>query len=591
MLITIKTTIAREFKSDPYIATLFGYRDDPTVNIDIVKTNPKLLDSIYERLEATRADPTAKKALTLIRLYRDTLKNPNNTKPRTLQHMVACLRAFINQGPHITLFKKDEMDDRWLPYVVTEVKYTPRDKYTPAQVKVHIAYYDTEEVRVRSIVFDATDLHKPSVGDMLREDGYVLETPELLAEYEKDVAHYRKLANEVGLQVNGYRYGTSVGDRWSSGTVSLETDGRPALLVIDDENEDDEGNARKVKRSAPTADSSFWGRANYGTEADPAKMQRVKDSEEEEPEEEVEEDEDGEVDEEAADRKVRKQLSEHFPSKTEIADPTILKVPVHPYITCFDLRRHARVNVHAWNLKPYEYNEHIIEKLVIPDDSKELVNVLIENATGHFEDIVKGKSGGSIILCAGTPGTGKTLTAEVYAEVMKRPLYTVQCSQLGLSHEELEKKLIKVMARAMRWKAILLIDEADVYIADRGKDVRQNAIVGIFLRVLEYYNGVMFMTTNRSEDIDDAIASRATAKLVFDKPTPEQQVQLWGVLSKGSVIPLEWDHITAIVEKHDDLTGRDIKNLLKLSAMLAAKRGEKAITPELVSYVRQFKKG
>ena len=38
-----------------------------------------------------------------------------------------------------------------------------------------------------------------------------------------------------------------------------------------------------------------------------------------------------------------------------------------------------------------------------------------------------------------------------------------------------------------------------------------NAVVGVFLRVLEYFNGLLFLTTNRIDDIDEAIVSRCIA--------------------------------------------------------------------------------
>ena len=44
--------------------------------------------------------------------------------------------------------------------------------------------------------------------------------------------------------------------------------------------------------------------------------------------------------------------------------------------------------------------------------------------------------------------------------------------------------------RAQRWGAVMLIDEADVYIKRRDDDITMNAVVGVFLRVLEYFNGL-----------------------------------------------------------------------------------------------------
>src|SRR5262249_32595127 len=110
-------------------------------------------------------------------------------------------------------------------------------------------------------------------------------------------------------------------------------------------------------------------------------------------------------------------------------------------------------------------------KLVLPEETTQLVDMLVSNR-GFFRDIVAGKSGGSIILCAGPAGVGKTLTAEVYSESKERALYSVQCSQLGLTPGELEGELHKIFARAQRWHAILLLDEADVYVMKRGTDLK-----------------------------------------------------------------------------------------------------------------------
>jgi len=65
----------------------------------------------------------------------------------------------------------------------------------------------------------------------------------------------------------------------------------------------------------------------------------------------------------------------------------------------------------------------------------------------------------------------------------------------------------------------MLIDEADVYIKRRQDDITMNAVVGVFLRVLEYFNGLLFLTTNRIDDIDEAIVSRCIALIRFYSPT------------------------------------------------------------------------
>jgi AAA+ superfamily predicted ATPase len=238
-------------------------------------------------------------------------------------------------------------------------------------------------------------------------------------------------------------------------------------------------------------------------------------------------------------------------------------------------------------LTEYKYRTDLAEKLILPTEVRHLVDLLVSHR-GTFNDIIGGKGGGAIILCAGLPGTGKTLTSEVYSEAMCRPLYSVQCSQLGLSPDELEKQLMIVFARAVRWNAILLLDEADVYVAARGRDLQQNAIVGVFLRVLEYYAGVMFLTTNRADLVDDAIASRCLARIDYRVPTPENQKRIWRTLADSAGVKLDDVEIDKIATKFPELSGRDVKNLLKLGSMVSVADGT-PITESTITFVKQFK--
>jgi len=86
----------------------------------------------------------------------------------------------------------------------------------------------------------------------------------------------------------------------------------------------------------------------------------------------------------------------------------------------------------------------------------------------------------------GPPGTGKTLTAEAIAELLKRPLYSVSVGELGTTVEKLEEKLREILEVAHLWNAVILLDEADIFLEKRSdNDIHRNAMVGIFLRLLE----------------------------------------------------------------------------------------------------------
>ncbi len=224
---------------------------------------------------------------------------------------------------------------------------------------------------------------------------------------------------------------------------------------------------------------------------------------------------------------------------------------------------------------------------MLPKETTDLVNMLVEHK-GVFSDIIKSKGGGVIVLCSGSPGTGKTLTAEVYSEVMARPLYSVQTSQLGINPDDLEDELLKTFARSQRWNAILLLDEADVYVHKRGDSLQQNAIVGVFLRVLEYYNGVLFLTTNRGQDVDDAIASRCVARIEYKMPTIDDQKKIWRIISDVMDCKVTDKVIEEVTKKHNDLSGRDIKNLLKLGKLVSEAK-KQPISFKTIDFVKRFK--
>lgn len=145
------------------------------------------------------------------------------------------------------------------------------------------------------------------------------------------------------------------------------------------------------------------------------------------------------------------------------------------------------------------------QELQLNEDSKHQLMALVQfhksslqrqsgSATGTKDtrdlDIIEGKGQGLAILLHGTPGVGKTLTAETIAIATGRPLLNVSVAEIGLDAEEAERRLSDTFNDAARWDAVLLMDEADVFIEMRGPaDLGRNALVSVLLRCLEYYEG------------------------------------------------------------------------------------------------------
>jgi hypothetical protein len=242
------------------------------------------------------------------------------------------------------------------------------------------------------------------------------------------------------------------------------------------------------------------------------------------------------------------------------------KIPLHCYIHLFHLELHHNIWVHVQNLTEYKYKPELRDKLILPSHHRDLIDILTADMSVLMEDIVEGKSGGTTILCKGAPGLGKTLTAEVYSEVVGKPLYRVHSGQLGITAASVEENLSSILRRAARWDAILLLDEADVYIRCRDNDLQHNAIVAEFLRTLEYFKGLLFMTTNRIEDVDDAILSRCIATIQYEVPPKEDAMRLWKSLSTQFHADLSDELIDKLSDIYAKCSGRDIKELLKLTS-------------------------
>lgn len=271
-------------------------------------------------------------------------------------------------------------------------------------------------------------------------------------------------------------------------------------------------------------------------------------------------------------------------------DPVDIDLPRHPIVQVFDLSTHEGYAISTDNIEWYRYDHGLRDKLILPETHSDMLDVLTTDIEALTEDVIEGKSAGNIILAKGPAGTGKTLMAEVYSELMEKPLYRLHAGTLGTTAEAISKSLTEVFRRAARWNCALLIDEADVFVMTRGDDIERNAVTAEFLRTLEYFPGMIFMTTNRPHDIDEAVLSRCAAVLHFDRPTPENALRIWRGQAENFGYDLEDTLARQLVETYHGATGRDIKQLMRQSLRYAAKRTDDGrITADIVRKVAVFR--
>ncbi len=451
-----------------------------------------------------------------------------------LEAVVPAIATFLIEGAQRGWLFALNIGGRPLPYVVARIDYTPPSNDETGRIFVELKANSKGELTTVQIRILGGDIAGKTVAEIFAEKGFLRETPELIAAYDANAGDYFEWRAHYGAQFSGGGLGffaedpsaTHRSSDWTrKDSVILSSGGNPARLVNDES---------LLANRALTLELTGDILGNYLRKAAKSNLYAEED--------------------------------EVATAKAAIRKDLFRQIPVHPFILMFHLDLHHYVWAHVEDIEPYVYQPDLKQKLVLPEEQTDLIDILTAEMDVLMDDIVAGKSGGTTVLCAGPPGVGKTLTAEVYSEIVRRPLYRVHSGQLGLNVAAMETSLKEALLRAQRWGAVMLIDEADVYIKRRQDDMTMNAVVGVFLRVLEYFNGLLFLTTNRIDDIDEAIVSRCIALIRFHAPDAEARQRIWKVMSEQFALGLDDDLIATLVELFPQTSGRDIKGLAKLVA-------------------------
>ncbi|CAG8781213.1 31289_t:CDS:2, partial [Gigaspora margarita] len=286
-------------------------------------------------------------------------------------------------------------------------------------------------------------------------------------------------------------------------------------------------------------------------------------------------------------------IDAYFENDKEIQEADYLLAPAVVYGFSFELKQWGQFDVSEF--EDIEFDKDSLDYLVIPPDQKDIIKGLVSQYVGPSKvtddnglDPIRNKGNGCIFLCYGPPGTGKTLTAESVAEFLERPLWTLTAHELGTKLEDLEQQLAKVLDIAYKWNAVLLLDEADIYFERRSTaDLNRNMMVGIFLRLLEHYQGILFLTTNRVENFDEAICSRISMFLHYPELGPKERREVWTNFIKRAKLPLIADDFTKY-----KLNGREIRNVVNIVQKIARNKGENLnayLVINIIEAIQKFK--
>ncbi|KAF3769566.1 P-loop containing nucleoside triphosphate hydrolase protein, partial [Cryphonectria parasitica EP155] len=304
---------------------------------------------------------------------------------------------------------------------------------------------------------------------------------------------------------------------------------------------------------------------------------------------------------------------------TTIKDADLVLLPKRSF--AYTLRERKFVTIDINHLRPVPIDIGIFDSLKISRDYKDIIRGLISShfqkkelerlytsrsVEGLSQDLIRGKGKGLVVLLHGAPGVGKTATAEAVAMENNKPLFTITCGDLGLTPSEVETSLNDIFRLAHKWECVLLLDEADVFLSQRSRfDLKRNALVSVFLRVLEYYNGLLFLTTNRVGTIDEAFKSRIHMSLYYPPLNKIQTTEIFrlnvlklrqieqqksSLINKPQLIINEKD-IIEFAEKHFDennakggcWNGRQIRNSFQIASSLAYYHYEKKVREALTT--------
>lgn len=197
------------------------------------------------------------------------------------------------------------------------------------------------------------------------------------------------------------------------------------------------------------------------------------------------------------------------------------------------------------------------------------------------------------VLLVGPPGTGKTLLARAIAGEAKVPFYPVSGSDfvelyVGMGASRVRDLFEQAKASA---PCIVFIDEIDAVGRQRGAggpvgghDEREQTLNQLLVELDGFDNesGVIVMAaTNRADILDTALLrpGRFDRQVVVNLPDIKGREEILKVHSRKK--PLAPDVDLGVVAKSTaGFSGADLENLLNEAALMAVKKGLKAITKE-----------
>lgn len=198
---------------------------------------------------------------------------------------------------------------------------------------------------------------------------------------------------------------------------------------------------------------------------------------------------------------------------------------------------------------------------------------------------------GVCVLFTGSPGTGKTMAAQVVAKALHINMYKVDLSQITSKYiGETEKNLKKLFDEAKKSNSLLFFDEADTIFGKRTEvkdshDKHANMDAAYLLQKIEEYEGISVLATNYIQNIDEAFIRRISFIIRFSMPDINERKEIWQKAFPDT-IPVEREIDFDFLASKFQLSGSNIKNIALHSAFLAASNNEGISMKHIIDAIR-----
>ena len=194
------------------------------------------------------------------------------------------------------------------------------------------------------------------------------------------------------------------------------------------------------------------------------------------------------------------------------------------------------------------------------------------------------------VLLLGPPGTGKTLLARAVAGEAGRPFFSISGSDFVEMFVGVGASRVRDLFDQGKKSApcIIFIDEIDAVGRHRGAglggghDEREQTLNAMLVEMdgFEVNTGVILMAaTNRPDVLDPALTrpGRFDRQVTVDRPDLGGREAILKVHSKNVMMDAGVD-LRILAQRTAGFSGADLANLINEGALLAARRGKKAVT-------------